>query len=227
MLDVLNLTIDSKINYCKKHNYSFMMKTSWEYSANYHFKSYINEKLGYDKPMHGILGFLRVTAAFELLKEYDNVMWIDGDSIITNDDYKIEDFFINEKSCLFVSHDWHTREQFSTGNFIVRRNQYTNDLFNTFLEVSKHFIGNICQEQATLNYIYNNTALRESIAMLDHAYLNSVPKCVEKTETWKGRGSPTIINPWTPKSFLAHLTGTTNEERIDILKQGIKLLDTA
>ena len=46
-------------------------------------------------------------------------------------------------------------------------------------------------------------------------YLGSVPKIQESLPTWQGRGH--IEEPWNSECFIAHLTGITNQERIDII----------
>lgn len=217
--EVLSLTLDSKINYTKKHNYDLLIKTNWNNVSKYHFKDFEAQFQDNSQPYLKVLGFLRVLYAFEMLRDYDNVMWIDADAIITNSNYTIQDI-TTEEHCFFVSHDWAWTKSFNTGNFIIKRHKDTQALYETFLEVSKHFLSDPCQEQATLNYIYqSNIYLQNVIKVLPWKYLNSVPEWAQTTETWKDRSK--IAEPWTEESFIAHLTGLTNEERIHILTSNI------
>ena len=212
---ILDLTLRSKQLYTSKHGYDLLIKKNWNSIGKHHFKQHETELLGYAKPGMAIWGFMRVVWAFEMLRDYDAVMWIDADSIITNSEYTISDF-VTEDHCLFVSHDWSTKSSFSTGNFIVKRHKFVHTMYSLFLDFSKHFIGDKCQEQVTLNYLYQKSIeVRNHTKMLSTKYLNSVPIEAQQTKTWAGRAD--ICDPWTTDSFLAHLTGITHDERKEIL----------
>jgi hypothetical protein len=164
------------------------------------------------------IGFLRALLAFKFLRFYDNVMWLDADSIVTNFTYSI-DKFIQSNACFIASYDWLHYIQFSTGNFIIRKTEHTQQLFNMFIETSKKYINNIMAEQATLNEIHALTNDTNYFSILEHKYLNSVPEFLVKTETWKNDNNRSgILSPWTPDSFIAHFTGTSNSERIHLIK---------
>jgi hypothetical protein len=206
MLPVLDLTVQSKQLYCATHNYDFMSLRSFPADLECNFDSH-----------H--IGFLRAVFAFKMLRFYDNVMWLDADSIITNFKYKIEDFIGSGKTFI-ASYDWMHYNSFSTGNFIIRKTPDTQKLFNRFLHVSKYHLTNIMAEQATLNQIYHEAAeTRNMFYILPHKYLNSVPAFLVHTNTWRNDNNRSgIIQPWTPDSFLAHFTGTSTAERVELLK---------
>lgn len=213
---ISDLTLDTKINFVKKHNYDILVKRDWSDMSKYHFIEHENSSSRKDKSYLDVLGFLRVLLAFEMLKDYNNVIWIDADTLITNSDYTIQDF-VTDDHCLFVSYDWSWTGSFSTGNFIVKRHKDTQKLYEAFIETSKMFLNHSHKEQITLNHIYNNNEhLRNVIKILPWKYLNSVPECIQETKTWQGRDK--VLEPWTEDSFLAHLTGITGEERIEIIK---------
>lgn len=220
MFPVLDLTLESKQKYASKHKYDLLVKRSWEGVAKYHFKQYEDQLLGYHKPLLGILGFLRVLICFEHLKEYDVVMWLDGDSTVTNSDVLIEEITRDENACFFASYDWAVGvRSFSTGNFAVKRHSKTQEVYEQFLETSKSVIGNIMQEQRTLNLIFSaHSNLSGCLKIVPRKFLNSVPKLQEQMNTWRGR--PAIEEPWTPECFIAHLTGLTQDERLKILTNG-------
>jgi hypothetical protein len=213
MWNVLDLTLNSKYKWCQKNGYDILVKRTWA----------ANPKLGFtDNWKH--LGFLRAVVCFEQLRYYDNVMWLDGDSIITNQDYKIEDF-INEESCFFASYNWCVEEApngaFTTGNFVIRRDikSHIEQLYNYFLQVSKHFLSHILQELATFNTIYSDPSFKHMFNILPHKYLNACPEVLRETATWTNDKSRVkIFGPWDSDCFLAHLTGCSNEERYEILK---------
>lgn len=214
MFPVLDLTLESKQKYARRHGYDFLVKRCWKGVAKYHLAQYEETMFRH------ILGFLRVLVCFEQLKDYDAVMWLDGDSVVTNSDITMEEITGHSDSCFYVSMDWAVGVQtFSTGNFIVKRHAKTQELYEQFLETSKKIIGNEMQEQITLNIIHSSYPhLRDCFQIVHRKYLQSVPQVQEKTATWRGR--PAIQEPWNPDCFIAHLTGITQQERIQILTNG-------
>ena len=205
MHEVLDLTIPSKQAYAVAHGYDFMSIRSFQDDQECGFSS-----------KH--IGFQRMVTSFKLLRFYQNVMWVDADAVITNNKYKIEDFIQGNES-LIASYDWMHYTSFSTGNFIVRKTIYTEQLFNMFLNVSKHRLNDIMAEQGTLNQIYMSLPeYRHMFSVLPHKYLNSVPSFLVETDTWiLDNNRSGIVEPWNSNSFLAHLTGTSTSERVQIL----------
>ena len=213
MFDLLDLTLKSKIEYCTKHGYDLMVKKQW---------SDITE-LNFSVEKH--MGFLRVFTAFQRLSIYDLVAWIDADAFITNFNYKIEDI-ANSDHCFFVSRDWFFDENdqnitVNTGNFILKKTSEINSFYESFAKTSQMFLNDATQDQRTLNYMYFSGMQTKNMRIVDKKYLNSVPELMFETETWKGRRP--IANPWTKDCFIAHLTGASNQERIDIFNKIEKL----
>jgi len=205
MHKVLDLTAPSKQKYAAIHDYDFMSMRSFAADKQCGFESH-----------H--VGFLKATMAFKLLRFYDVVMWLDADSIITNYDYKIEDF-ITGTGCYIASYDWMHYTSFSTGNFIVKRTKDVECLFNTFLNVSKSRLNDIMADQGALNLIYNfSTEYKNMFNVIPHKFLNSVPSFLVETKTWKDDNNRSgIVEPWNPECFLAHFTGTSTTERIELI----------
>ena len=205
MYDVLDLTIPSKQKYAAKHGYDFMSVRSFPGDA----------ECGLEE-RH--IGFQRTVLAFKLLRHYESVMWVDADSVITNFDYKIEDF-INGDESYIASYDWMHKASFSSGNFIARKTPKTQEFFNYFLQISKMYLELIVADQGALNHIHSQYRDRNFINILDHKYLNGVPEFLVETDTWKNDNNRTgIMVPWNEDHFLAHFTGTDNHERIQLIK---------
>lgn len=207
--EVFDLTFLSKQRYAKKHGYDLLALRSFGSDSN---------KIFDDTE----LGFLRELRAFEMLSHYDVVMWIDADSIITNNDYAINDFQLDDDHCFYASWDWTGIKTISTGNFIVQRCSSTNEMFNSFLQVGKH-VKDTNQwgwEQTTMNLIYRKTAIGKHIKVLDHKYLGAIPSKEVFGDIWSGRADPPF--PWFHECFLCHITGISNKDRIEILKSTFK-----
>ncbi len=225
MHSVLDLTIPSKLRYTQKHGYDFNVLRS--------FRSFPD--IGVDSKNPIGLGFARTIHAFQMLEHYDVVMWIDGDSVITNDNFTIDDF-INDEHTIYFSYDWPVAMDgstghvgFSAGNFIIKSTEHVQELYSTFIEYSKHFLNDHGADQTCLNVIHNNTPLRRHYGLLEHKYLNAVPEFITRTSVWQADPNRTgpnrrfsIPSPWNKDCFLAHLTGCNTADRIDLLQNEFK-----
>lgn len=208
MEEVFDLTLPSKQRYVKKYGYDLLSLRSFGKDRQNRFTE-------------SDIGFLRVLRAFELLENYDIVMWIDADSIITNHNFSIDDFQLDEDHCFYASWDWMNKASISTGNFIIQKTNITDQMFSAFLHVAK-YVKDTNQwgwEQTTMNLIYRQTDLGNHIKVLDHKFLNSIPTRDMFIGKW---GSRPIPYPWTSDSFLSHITGICNNHRIEILTNSFK-----
>lgn len=209
MEEVFDLTLPSKQRYAKKHGYDLLALRSFGSDKN---------KLFDDTE----LGFLRELRTFEMLSHYDAVMWIDADSIITNEKFSIEDFQLDNDHCFYASWDWNGKYTISTGNFIIQRSNSTQEMFNAFLNVGKH-VKDTNQwgwEQTTMNLIYRKTDMGKHMKVLDHKYLGAIPSKNMFNGIWDSRPDPQY--PWSDECFLCHITGVPNKNRIEILKTTFK-----
>ena len=215
MEEVFNLTLPSKQRYTEKHGYDLLTMRSFGSGKEYGFKD-------------TNVGLLRMVRAFEMLKHYDVVMWIDADAIITNDKFTIKDSFnLNQDHCFYASYEWAEwcvpHQTFSTGNFILQRTKDTETLFSTFLEVSKNHIEGFGEEQNAMNWIYKNTTLISTMKILEHLYLNAVPYAMymDRIRCYNDIHQK-IYSPWKDTDFLAHIGGLPNKNRINILNTHFK-----
>lgn len=201
MEDVFDLTLPSKQRYCKKHGYDLLSLRSFGTDKKNRYKD-------------DDIGSLRVLRTIEMSEYYDVVMWIDADSIITNDNLTIEDFPLDDNCCFYASWDWNGKFSMSTGNFIIKPNTHLG-YFETIFHKIRH---NFNSEQETINVMCrNDTNSRNIIKILDHKFLGSIPSKESYKEAWATRPPP--FYPWTKDSFLVHLTGTSNTKRIEMINQ--------
>lgn len=206
MEEVFDLTLPSKERYVKKHGYDLLSLRSFGVDN----KNIFTDKID--------LGFLRVIRAFEMLEYYDAVVWIDADSIITNNKFSINDFHLDDDHCFYASWDWTGKKTISTGNFIIQKCDSTDSMFEAFLQVGK-YVKDTKQwgwEQTTMNLIYSQTNLGKNIKILDHKYLGAIPSRKMFRGIWDGRPEPQY--PWSEECFLSHITGVPNKNRVEVLK---------
>jgi hypothetical protein len=209
MEDLYELTLPSKEKYARRHGYDFLSIRNFGCDQ----KNKLNVQLG--NPQFQV-GKLRAYRAFRLLNEYDVVMWLDADSIVTNIEYGIDHFGINDSQSFYASYDWEWKNSFSTGNFILNKTEGSQQLFNVFYDSADKFP----EEQSAMNRIYkeNPMNMRKEICILDHEYLGAVPNISMYTSVgaWgKERRPPPY--PWKSGDFLLHVTGSLNSQRIAIL----------
>lgn len=203
--EICEMTLPSKQRYAKKHGYDLI-----------HIRNFGTDPNGTIKDNE--TWHFRVYRSFLLLNDYDLVMWLDADALITNCEMPIENFGIDENFTFFASYAWPWKRSFSTGNFILKKTNKANDLFKTYYEILRNFE----HEQATLNYIHQNNYnnLGNVFKILEHKYFDSIPS----TEMYESVGvdwgnRPKIKYPWDKNSFLVHLSGVWNKNRIDIAKK--------
>jgi hypothetical protein len=215
MHELLDLTIPSKQKYASIHGYDFLSLRSFPTDL----------ECGFDEKKH--VGYLRANIAFKMLRFYDAVMWIDGDSVVTNFDFKITDFQKND-TCFTASYDWFHCSTFSTGNFVIFKNNKTQHLYNTFLALARQRVQNgnpFDQEQGTLNALWLRLPeIKNLFNILPQKFLGGVPSFITKTPSWIQRKNDQvgkIVSPWDKTNFLAHLTGISNEDRINIIKNNM------
>jgi len=187
---VLDVTMPSKREYAAKHGYDLIEIT---FSTVHH------------------LGFARLERAFDVSHGYDITLWIDGDSVITNQDVRVED--MAGDTPFTASLDWSPESpegDISTGNFIIRPDYSFLEM--VYYDEKEAFFDHPCQEQQTMNEVKKKWP--SLFTVHPQNVLNSVPV---QCECWS-EAKPIVI-PWQPGDFLAHLTATTNERRIAIAKE--------
>jgi len=188
---VLEATLPSKIAYCDRHGYDL------------HVINFAPDPL---------LGFARMERTFDISHGYDATLWIDGDSVITNPDIKVED--IAGDTPFTASLDWWTSAgYFSTGNFIIRPDYAYLEM--EYYDEKEFFLGHECQEQHVMNEMQKKWP--DLFTIRPQEILNAVPQRVREDVSWNGRDP--IIRPWQPGDFLAHLTGCGNDTRLKIIRE--------
>ena len=203
--NVFDKTFVSKLNYVNRHDYDFLS-----------LKNFGKDKSG--KYGENQIGFLRILKVFNMIEDYDYIMWLDADALITNPSMSVEDFQID--NCVFYcSYDWPGKNSLNTGNFILKNTSHTKSFIEAFYNISKTH--NLPEEQATINFMYLFTEFKQIIKVLEHKYLNSAPsEFLVKKEIWKNK--PSIPFPWKEGDFLVHATGLPNSERVRIFDDHFK-----
>lgn len=191
------ITISAMKDYCEKHGY--------------YFNSTI---LNDDERCH----FVKTKDTLELFdKEFDVVMAIECDALITNPEIKVESFIDTEHS-IFLTKDINGP---NSGIIICRNTGYAKEFLN-FIQSKKDFYGD---EQNLFEQYQHNC-----IKYLTHPSINSFPyKYYEPSYGKIGyKEGDKIEKPtheqgdWEDGDFIMHLPGITLQKRIEIFNNYIQ-----
>lgn len=135
-------------------------------------------------------------------REYDVVLWLDSDTVVTNPTIPVE-MFADPNYVLIASEDWcappgyNPQTHFiSMGNCVIMRRPDTEQFFLD-AETCVQFKNRPCWDQdAVINRMRASAHFNGRVKRLPRRSLNSVPPEVAN-----------VVEPWQDGDFLAHLTG--------------------
>jgi hypothetical protein len=197
MAEVADITEPSHKAYANRHGYAFQRMTQADYQPGSH-------------PSWQKLRFLN-----ELLPDYDQILWLDADTIITNPEISIDTITADRPGSLFVSTDWtypmpeDAIKHFSLGNFIAKSTPEMYGVIAAALKRTEWANRGLWEQQAIQEEYRANPDIRPHIRILPRRALNAVP----------ATDATTGPEPWQPGDFLCHATFLPFEERIAILQE--------
>lgn len=188
--ELADIAIPILEKYCSKHKYNLNI-----------LKTPPNE--------NGTYAYIRIEQAIKLLEEYDCVLMIEGDMLITNTDYKIEDFLEPNK------HFYLTKDinGVNTASFIVLKSEASKELLNICL-LNKYQDEQNFFERLTINIVKE----------LPHPSINSIPYeyYAPSYGKYHYKEGDVVEKPtheqgcWKEGDFIMHLPGFTLDQRIKI-----------
>lgn len=207
--EVLDLTLPSKKKYAEKHDYDFKV-----------LRDFGSDPRGIFHDNH--IGPQRLLCVFEMLDQYDVVIWIDGDAVITNDEYSVESIGLEENVVFYGSQVWNGNmflnlPYFSAGNFMIHKTEGYDTLKEYFYTVAQQVGPTNTEEQHILNLIHKRTDLGSVFKIVPNNIFESVP--AQNIYGSRYIFSRSVVHKWTPGNFLVHLTGPCNRDRIHIMKE--------
>lgn len=198
--EIFNLTYSSKLKYCKKFNFDFL-----QYSFNLE-----------DRTQH----WGRILGIKEKILNYDYIIYLDTDTIITNFDLDLRtlidpDFNLITGPLPFEGH-------IGTNGIILKNSEWTMNFLDIWYS-QKEFIKNpyygspscgtgddggfnappekwIFYEQSAFHYLYDNYLdIRNNIKLIARKYFHAVPQTFKKND------------------FLIHIPGKSKKDKIKTL----------
>jgi len=192
-----NKTTQNKFEYAEKHGYGFLSERNYK---------------GYDRP----ISWYKIYKILNLINDYDWVVWMDADSLITNYNVKIEDIInqeVDRKKTVFLSpkdlpiecslpplketNYIITQDDYSPcmGIFLIKNCEWSRNFFKKIYEQTNHLNDPIWDNRAQDSLLYNNPELMENIKFVPQKTLNSF-----------------TLN-WTVGDFIIHWPATESERK--------------
>lgn len=163
----------------------------------------------------GNFHFIKTKDCRKLLDEFDVVWVVEGDILITNHNFKIENF-IQYGTYLTICKDINN---FNGGSFIIRKSKWSKDL----LDLINSFESIYGDEQNFMERWFDSDLFGSIIGTLKHPSINSIPYEYYHNFgyiNYKGQPMPTHeMGNWEIGDFVCHLPGKTLQERIEIFNQ--------
>jgi len=162
----------------------------------------------------------KVPATIEMLKDFDRVIWLDADQMITEPDAKPWE---NMTTGFHASKDWGVDatddSHFSMCGFVMCRDAI--ELFLWLEENKADWISKPFPEQAPMRWLYEHRGIFSSglglTEMTTHArhVFNAVPRQVHES----------VVDAWTPLDWCAHITMVPTERRVEIFHEITRMLN--
>jgi len=184
-LDIARVVLPNMANYAKRHGYNLNVKS-------------------YREPCPSDFGYNKIKEIKELFDHgADVVVSLDLDLLITNHNYKIEDF-LNDKN------DFYIAEGYNAGVFILRKSEWSYRFIEYILS-QQGKTGLHCEQDAIYQYIKENG--NDDICVLPHPSINSF-----KYELYPEYSNVTHEQGnWEEGDFILHLPGVGMDKRKEIL----------
>lgn len=193
-----NITIKAMSEYCVRHGYDLNINV-----------------IGNDERCH----FVKTKDARRLLDEFDVVMGIEADCLLTNFTIKVEDF-LDEENELYITTDL---SNINFGVFIVKSSEWTKQLFD-WINMQQDKFGD---EQEILEK--NRNILKTKV--VPHPCFNSIPYspyyAPDYGKMFYKEGDEVYIckedeGHWVKGNFIMHLPGKNMNDRIEIFNNHLK-----
>jgi hypothetical protein len=170
-----NKTTQNKFEYAEKHGYGFLSERNYE---------------GYDRP----ISWYKIYKIVKLLNDYDWIVWMDADSLITNFNFKIEDIinkeFERQKTVFLSPKDLPiecslpelqetnyiiSQDNYSPcmGIFLIKNCEWSKNFFTKIYEQTDHLNDAIWENRAQDFLLYSNPELMQNIKFVPKKTLNS------------------------------------------------------
>jgi hypothetical protein len=203
-----DITSLNKIEYCKRHNYSFEERLS-----DFKFSN---------------LGFEKIYRSLELLEnnKCDLLYWCGVDTLITNFSIKITDLIDTEHD-FFVSTD---ANNINVDSFVIKNTKNSKEFFSNIISLYPKYANDAwAEQQVIIDLIAQHEHIKKMTKILPQKMINSYDYRLYPESNFHGstnslshyrQGKDFYGNngQWSQGDFLIHWPGTTLEQRMHLAK---------
>ena len=174
--------------------------------AKTHNYTRITEELPFDDVKRE-LQWSKIPLIRKHLADWDWIVWLDGDVLITNQDRKIEDFInlVHKDKFLFIGRDF---QGLNSGVFFIKNCP----LAHEFLEDVWNFQGfdrQLFHEQTAMDQLLTTSKYKNGAQIIPHQFINII-------NAYDYRIDPRVH--WLPGDFCVHFAGVRGEPRTQLQK---------
>jgi hypothetical protein len=151
--EAVKIGIDSKIDYCRKNNYTFILG---------------GEEI-YDKIRP--IAWSKIKLIEKYINDYDYIFCSDADVVIMNDNIKLEELiskYMTNSIKLLVTKDW---QNINTGNIIVKNCCEIKKLLVDIYKQTQFINTGWWEQSAFINLYNNNSYIKEYTKVLTNSHL--------------------------------------------------------
>jgi len=178
-------TTENKIRYCEKHNHRFI---------------YLMHSMDTSRPIpwSKILLIKRTMMS----KKVDWVFWTDADSLIMNDNIKLEDLIDNRYDMIVAS----DHSGINTGQFFIRNCRWSRGFLKRVYAMTQHINHGWWEQKAIMDLYEMNESDRKHIKILDQRVMNSyAPEIYPENQAYH------------EGDFIIHFAGVRGQTLIDLI----------
>jgi hypothetical protein len=141
------------------------------------------------------------------LKDWDWIVWLDGDVLITNQERTIEDLIelILPDKFLFIGRDF---QGLNSGVFIIKNCPQAHE-FLTNVWAFEGFDRRLFHEQTAMDYYIATPKYRDGVQVVPHKFINIINAYDYRLDT---------VVHWLPGDFCIHFAGIRGEPRDQLQK---------
>jgi hypothetical protein len=166
----------------------------------------ITEELDFDEQKRE-LQWSKVPLIQKHLKDWDWIVWLDGDVLITNQDRKIEDLIklVQPGKFFFIGRDF---QGLNSGVFIIKNCPLAHE-FLADVWAFPGFDRQLFHEQTAMDNLIQTPKYSEGVQIVPHKYINII-----NAYDWR---MDRVVH-WLPGDFCVHFAGIRGEARNQLQK---------
>lgn len=174
--------------------------------AKNHGYQRITEELDFDEQKRE-LQWSKVPLIQKHLKDWDWIVWLDGDVLITNQDRKIEDLIklVQPGKFFFIGRDF---QGLNSGVFIIKNCPLAHE-FLADVWAFPGFDRQLFHEQTAMDNLIQTPKYSEGVQIVPHKYINII-----NAYDWR---MDRVVH-WLPGDFCVHFAGIRGEARNQLQK---------